>query len=78
MDPPSNYDYRRQGEIHHTNLGYPLHAAEGYPHEESRAAEEERRVHRHPYLEERPERSATSVDLGCPNGEQYCELLSAV
>lgn len=78
MDSRSHYDYRRQGEYHPTNPGYSLHAADGNPHEPSRGADEGRRVHRHPYLEERPTRGSTSVDLSYPSQEEYCEFWSAL
>jgi hypothetical protein len=78
MDSPSNYDYRRDDQFHSTNPDYSLHAAEGDPHEQSCAPNEERPVHRHPYLEERPGRSSTLVDLSYANHQEYCEFWSAL
>lgn len=77
MDSRSNSDYRRQGQFHATTPGYSLDVAEGSPEEESRAPDQERRVHRHAYMEERPDRSSGSVALSYPSEQQaYCGFWS--
>lgn len=78
MDSPSNYDYRRHGQFHAANPGYSLHGAEGSPHEQSGAPDEERPVHRRAYLEERPDRGSTSVDSSHPSEQEYCGFWSAL
>ena len=79
MDSSSNHDYRQQGLFHGSHPGYSLHAAEGHGHEdETRAGDERRPVHGYPYLDERPDRSSGSVDLGYPNDGEYCEFSSAL